>query len=299
MQTKQKLILANSENININNDLDEFNNFYYTNKENNIMIDINNKYIKQKLKKNDEIIYIINNHYKLDKIKTINIKKIKLDIINYKDLVDINKSKKITLTKLNNKCKKKINIYNKKDNEYISQEYLNYIMQNIEIEDNLNNIFKLINNINNVKTYILETYDNLNIYTLNNKEYEEFLNNIEKVNKEVYVLYEKINNKKNNKSYRKYIINGLQELINIKRKQIFIEVYEKNYFISNFDYSKNDYKCINKLITYNIDNIYINLSNILNNDNINNINKLIFIYNCFNIYSKNKILYLSNNYKVI
>ena len=263
------------------------------------MIDINNKYIKQKLKKNDEIIYIINNHYKLDKIKTINIKKIKLDIINYKDLVDINKSKKITLTKLNNKCKKKINIYNEKDNEYISQEYLNYIMQNIEIEDNLNNIFKLINNINNVKTYILETYDNLNIYTLNNKEYEEFLNNIEKVNKEVYVLYEKFNNKKNNKSYRKYIINGLQELINIKRKQIFIEVYEKNYFISNLVYSKNDYKCINKFITYNIDNIYINLSNILNNDNINNINKLIFIYNCFNIYSKNKILYLSNNYKVI
>ena len=70
------------------------------------MIDTNNKYIKEKLKKNDEIIYKINNQYKLDKIKTINIKKIKLDIINYKDLIDINKSKKITLTKLNNKCKK-------------------------------------------------------------------------------------------------------------------------------------------------------------------------------------------------
>lgn len=296
---KIKNLLANCENININNNLDEFNNFYYTNKENNIMIDINNKYIKEKLKKNDEIIYKINNQYTLDKIKTINIKKIKLDIINYKDLIDINKSKKITLTKLNNKCKKKINIYNEKDKEYISQEYLNYIMQNIEIEDNLNNIFKLINNINNVKTYILKTYSNLNIYTLNNKEYEEFLNNIEKVNKEIYVLYEKINKKKNNKSYTKYIIEGLQELINIKRKQLFTEVYEKNYFISNFDYSKNDYKCINKFITYNIDNIYINLSNILNNDNINNINKLTFIYNCFNIYSKNKILYLSNNYKVI
>ena len=63
-----------------------------------------------------------------------------------------------------------------------------------------------------------------------------------------------------------------------------MEVYEKNYFISNFDYSKNDYKYINKFITYNIDNIYINLSNILNNDNINNIDKLMFIYNCFNIY---------------
>ena len=77
-------------------------------------------------------------------------------------------------------------------------------------------------------------------------------------------------------------------MFNIKRKQLFTEVYEKNYFISNFDYSKNDYKCINKLITYNINNIYINLSNILNNDNINNINKLTFIYNCFNIYSKKK-----------
>ena len=77
-------------------------------------------------------------------------------------------------------------------------------MQNIEIEDNLSNIFKSINNINNVKTYILETYSNLNIYTLNNKEYEEFLNNIEKVNKEIYVLYEKIN--------KKNIINHIQNI---------------------------------------------------------------------------------------
>ena len=44
----------------------------------------------------------------------------------------------------------------KKDKEYISQEYLNYIIQNIEIEDNLSNIFKSINNINNVKIYILK-----------------------------------------------------------------------------------------------------------------------------------------------
>ena len=39
------------------------------------MIDINNKCIKEKLKKNDEIIYKKNNNYKLDKIKIINIKK--------------------------------------------------------------------------------------------------------------------------------------------------------------------------------------------------------------------------------
>ena len=263
------------------------------------MIDINNKCIKEKLKKNDEIIYKKNNNYKLDKIKIINIKKKELDTINYKDLIDINKSKKITLTNLKNKYKKKLNFYNEKDNEYISQEYLNYIMQNIEIEDNLNNIFKLINTINNVKTYLLETYNNISIYTLNNKESEAFLKNIEKINKEIYILYEKINKKKNSKSYTKYIIDGLQELINIKRKELFTEVYEKNYFISNFDYSKNDYKIINKIITYDIDNIYINLSNILNSNNINNIDKLIFIYNCFNIYSKNKVLYLCNNYKII
>ena len=127
----------------------------------------------------------------------------------------------------------------------------------------------------------------------------EFLKNIEKINKEICILYEKINKKKNNKSYTKYIINGLQELVNIKRKQLFTEVYEKNYFISNFDYSKDNYKIINKIITYNIDNIYINLSNILNNDNINNIEKLIFIYNCLNIYSNNKVLYLCDKYKIV
>ena len=43
----------------------------HTNKENNIMIDINNKYIKEKIKKIDEIIYKINNQYKLDKIKQL------------------------------------------------------------------------------------------------------------------------------------------------------------------------------------------------------------------------------------
>ena len=78
-------------------------------------------------------------------------------------------------------------------------------MQNIEIEDNLNNIFKLINTINNVKTYLLETYNNISIYTLNNKESEAFLKNIEKINKEIYILYEK-------KLIRKKIVNHIQNI---------------------------------------------------------------------------------------
>ena len=78
----------------------------------------------------------------------------------------------------------------------------------------------------------------------------------------------------------------------------FIEVYEKNYFISKNDYSKNNYKIINQYITYNINIIYINLSNILNNNNIDNKSKLIFIYNCLNIYSNKKIIYIED-YKIV
>ena len=258
------------------------------------MIDINKKYIKKKLKKDDEIIYKINNKYNLDKIKIINKKKKELDIISYKDLIDINKNKKIKLSKLKKKYNRKINYYQEIDNEYISQEYLNYIIENIGIENNLKNIFRLINNINNINSYVIKTYNNLNINLLNNKEKEVFIKKLEEINVEIYKLYEILNKKKNNKSYIKYIIIGLREIINIYIKDIFIEVYEKDYFISNYDYSKNDYKIINKLLTFNINDMYINISNILNNNNINNVSKLIFIYNCLNIHSKNKIVYIKD-----
>lgn len=299
-QTIKNLLLKN-KNITINNDLNLFNNSYYTNKENNIIIDINNICIKQKLKMNDEIIYIDDGIYKLDKIKKINVENIKHDILNYKNLIDINKNKKITLTNLKHKYDKNLKFYKENDTEnikeYISQEYLNYIIQNTKIDDYLKNIFELINNINNIKSYSIETYNNLNILVLTNYETEIFLKKIKIINIEIYKLYEKLNEKKN-KSYIKYIINGLQELVNINKKQIFQEVYEKNYFISKYINSINDYENINKFITFNLNNIYINLSNILNKNDINSISKLIFIYNCLNIYSKHKIVYIGD-YKII
>ena len=78
--------------------------------------------------------------------------------------------------------------------------------------------------------------------------------------------------KKYNNLYTKYIIEGLQELFDLKRKQIFMEVYEKNYFKDQIlIIQRMNINILINYIIYNIDNIYINVSNILNNDNINNI----------------------------
>jgi hypothetical protein len=248
---------------------------------------------------NDEIIYINNNKYELEKIKNIYLIKKKLDIINYIDLIKINKTKKILLSNIKTKFDNKFEYYNNDMVEYNSQQYLNYIIYELKINNRIENIFAIINNIVNIEIYIIELNNNKKIEVLTNKSKNIINNNIKLLKKEIKNLYEYLKNKKNSKSYINYIIKGLWEIIYINRINIFIDINEKNKFISNTNFSLENYKIINKIITYKIKNVFINLSDILNK-NIDNIYKLLFIYNCLNLYYETLYIYISKEkYKII
>ena len=121
------------------------------------------------LEENNIIIYKEEERYKIDKIKKKEKKKL---IISYEDLIKKNKNKKIILSNIKNKYDKIIKIYKEEDNEYNSQEYLNYLINNIEIKERIDNILKLLNN-NEYVEIITYKMKKIKVCDLNMKEIKE------------------------------------------------------------------------------------------------------------------------------
>ena len=284
-----------NNNLIINNKLENFYNFYINNKENSILI--TNKTInlpileEDNLNINNEIIYINNNQYELDIIKNLYLIKKKLKDINYKDLIDINKTKKILLSNIKKKFNNKFNFYDKTMIEYNSQQFLNYIISDSKINSQIKNILNIINNNITIEIYKIETIKNINLEVLTDNSKIIINNNIKLLKIEIKNLYKYLKNLENSKSYIKYIIEGLWEMIYINRINIFTIINKKNKFILDNNFSLENYKVINKIITYKIKNLFINLSDIFNKKIIN-IDKLIFIYNCLTLYYDKLYIYI-------